>query len=177
MTEPDTSHERIRDGACERSGRPMPTPSNVVDLGTDVGAEPPTGLPRAEFGAGQPPPAVRDDWEVVEETGRGPGGGSRPGAAEDPPGVGEYVARTYRAPDALAVVAELPGVSEAALSTGIDVRSNRFVVSVEGRTIDRIPLPWPSTVVAAVGFEDGVLEARLEPDEDGGLGAVGEGCV
>lgn len=153
--------------------RPLPTPSNVVDLGTDVGAEPPTGLPSTERDASEPPPRAHEGWEVVEETECGTR--RRPRASEPrTPTVSGYAARTYCSGDALAVVAELPAVSEEALSTGIDVRSNQLVVAVEGRTVDRIPLPWPSTVVAGVRFEDGVLEARLEPDDDGGFGAAQE---
>lgn len=178
MTGHHSLHGHASDDDSERPGRPLPTPSNVVDLGTHVGAEPSTGLPPTGPDTSQPPPHERDEWEIVDETGCGsPGDSRRQPRASGPraPEVGEYAARTYRSGDALAVVAELSGVSEEALSIGINVRSNQLVVSVEGRTVDRVPLPWPSTVVTGVRFEDGVLEARLEPDEDGGFGADQEG--
>lgn len=185
MTRRDTPYP---DGGTEdentyRSRSPRPPPSNVVDLGTDVGTES-SGPLSTEFDVREPPPSGRDGWELVCETSRRPALGSRQrshpaGGSErydGPPDV-DYSARTYRAEDALAVIAELPGVDEEDLSTGIDVRSNRFVVSVRGRTVDRIPLPWDSTAVAVVRFDDGVLEARLEPAERGGFETDRERCV
>lgn len=181
---PDTDgHSRNED--AERPGRPRPAPSNVVDLGTDVGTEPPGGSSPTGFDASEPPAPERRERMVVDRTGREPDGGSRrrslethaPERSAGSPGIDGYSSRTYRSRGGLAVVAELSEVREEDLSTGIDVRSNQLVISVEGRSIDRIPLPWSSTAVAAVRFDDGILEARLEPAGDGGFEPDREGCV
>jgi HSP20 family molecular chaperone IbpA len=80
----------------------------------------------------------------------------------------DFLVETHRDGDEFVVTAELPGVDEEDLSVGIDVRSNDFVVAADGRTIDRVDLPWPTTDAARVWYNNGVLEARLRPADDEG---------
>lgn len=77
---------------------------------------------------------------------------------------------TRREGDEFLLTAELPGVDEDDLSVGIDVESNDHVRTADGRTIERISLPWSSADAAKVWFDNGILEVRLHPaegDDDG----------
>lgn len=143
-----------------------PSRSGIVNLDINVGLQSVTdlldslgvgGLSRRPGG----PEESRGDRERGDWQAWPPDSEPDQDSATQPPE--DYLVDTHRTADEFVVTAELPGVSAEDLSVGIDVQPNDLVIAVEGQAIERIPLPWPSTNAAKVWFNNGVLEARLEP--------------
>lgn len=161
----------------ERRGEDRTDPSSVVHLGVNVGIGSLADLLGGLLDAGSTARRSEGEWQRVDETTHGDREGSPETTMPEPDGpvdvADEYLLDTYRDGDEFVVRAELPGVSEEDLSVGIDVHSDELVVAADGRTIDRVALPWSSTDAAKVWYNNGILEVRLRPAEDDG-GAVDE---
>lgn len=171
MSDPDPNDDdRDRDVDSERRSGAGSTPSNVVDLDINVGIGPLTKLLGGVIDVSTASPSDRGEWQVVDESeGADRDASSHRSFPDTEPAIDfedEYLVDTHRTDDEFVVTAELPGVSEDDLSVGIDVRSNEFVIAADGRSIERIALPWSSTVAAKVLFNNGVLEVRLKPADD-----------
>lgn len=183
MTERDPDDDRDRDAGGRPDGR---QPGGIVHLGINVGVSPLGDLLGGLLDVGTARSGREGEWQSVDEpnrrSGREPGRGDgstgrgEPGRhdatfADEPVDVAdEFLVETHRGEEELVVTAELPGVEEEDLSVGIDVPSNDLVIAAEGRTIERVSLPWASTDAARVWFNNGVLEIRLRPageDETG----------
>lgn len=179
MSDFDPHDERDRGDDPERRTDGRTAPSGVVELGINVGLSPLTDLLGGILGGGGSPRPERDEWQIVEESDGAEAGESprRAVSAADASvaDADEYLVETRQQADELVVTAELPGVSEEDLAVGIDVQSSDLVIATEGRTIERISLPWSSTVAAKVRFNNGILEVRLEPAEDGERGGEAPG--
>lgn len=168
--------DRDRDGRPNRRRDARSDQSSIVHLGINVGVQPLTDLlggvldvsGTTDRARGEP---GRDDRRSPENrAGQGPSTGTGVGESGTDFEEGEadvvaddYLVDTHRTEDEFVVTAELPGVDEEDLSVGIDVTSNDLVIAVDGRTIDRVDLPWSSTDAAKVWFNNGILEVRLQP--------------
>ena len=159
-----------RDDQPRRDGERGSAPSGVLNLGINVGIGSLTDL----LGAAGSRSGGRRGWQNVD-AGRRRGRDETSAEPSYEPDehaevADEFLIDTHRTEEEFVVTAELPGVDETELDVGIDVPSNEFVLAVEGRVVERIALPWASTDAARVWFNNGVLEARFRPAEDGGSG-------
>ena len=175
MSEHDPDDDRDRDARGRPGDRP---PGGIVHLGIDVGVSSLDDLLGGLVDVGAVRGGQDGEWQWVDEPADrdrigsdptdSPGRTDEPFADEPVDVADEFLVETHRADDQLIVTAELPGVGEDDLSVGIDVPSNELVIAAEGRTIERVSLPWASTDAARVWFNNGVLEVRLRPGGDGG---------
>lgn len=170
MSDSDPHDDRDSDADPERPREARNDPSSLVHLGIDVGIGSLTDLLGGVLGARGASRRNRGEWQRVDETTRADADGTAgtdTSDTDEPIGVAdEYLVDTHRADDEFVVRAELPGVSEEDLSVGIDVHADELVIAADGRTIDRIALPWSSTEAAKVWYNNGVLDVRLRPAED-----------
>lgn len=166
----DAHDDRDRDESADRDPAGRSTSTGILHLGIDVGIGSLTDL----LGAAGSRSGSRGGWQNVDE-GRHRGRDETSAEPSYQPDehvevADEFLVDAHRTEEAFVVTAELPGVDESALDVGIDVPSNEFVLAVEGRVVERVALPWASTDAARVWFNNGVLEARFRPAEDGSGG-------
>lgn len=161
--------ERDRDAGPERNRDARSDPSSIVHLGINVGIQPLSDLFGGVLGVSSSPSSKRSERQSVGDAARtdpeAPTGRGKSERNEVVDVADDYLVDTHREGDEFLVTAELPGVDEDDLSVGIDVESNDLVLSADGRTIERISLPWSSTDAAKVWFNNGILEVRLHPAE------------
>ena len=78
----------------------------------------------------------------------------------------EYLITTRQEGSEFVVVADLTNVDAEDLTVGIDDVRDFLVIGVEGRAVERVPLPVTSVVTDA-SFSNGILEVRMQPSEVG----------
>jgi HSP20 family molecular chaperone IbpA len=88
-------------------------------------------------------------------------GQTESGSADD-----DYRVESVRDGDELTVVADLPGVDQADVTTGIDPSRSELVVATGGRAVGRVSLPWDPVEVVETSFNNGILQVRLRPGTD-----------
>lgn len=169
MSDFDPDDERDRDAGPERNRDDRSDPSSIVHLGINVGVQPISDLLGGILDRGVSPRPERSERKRFGDAARtdpeAPAGRRRRETDDAVDVADDYLVDSHRDGDEFLVTAELPGVDEDDLSVGIDVESNDLVISVDGRTIDRIALPWSSTDATRVWFNNGILEVRLHPAE------------
>lgn len=171
MDDPDSHDESERDESPERGSEERSTNTGVVHLGINVGIGSLSDLLGGGLGERRASGSERGRWQRIDASGRkGRDQSSRSSMDETDELVDvadEFLVDTHRTEEEFVVTAELPGVDESELDVGIDVSSNDLVIGVDGRSIERVELPWSSTDAAKVWFNNGILEARFKPGEEG----------
>lgn len=172
MNESDPNDRNDQNFDSEPQTDAQSTPSNIIALGINVGVRSLTDFLGGIIDMSTTPGSDVGEWETVDwtaSTNRETSSRRSPPELTTEPSVespDDYLVDTRQTEDEFVVVAELPGVDEEDLSVGIDVNANDLVISVEDRTIDRIPLPWSSSVAAKVWFNNSVLEVHTKPDDE-----------
>lgn len=176
MRDADPNDDRDRDDDRERPDEGRTDRGSVVHLGVNLGIGSIADLLGGVLDRGNSTRPRKGRWQRVDDAaGSGREDSSREGSADstipEPDGpvdvADEHLVDAHRDGDEFVVRAELPGVDEDDLSVGIDVSSDDLVIAADGQTIDRVGLPWSSTEAARVWYNNGILEVRLRPDEDG----------
>lgn len=74
---------------------------------------------------------------------------------------------TRREDGTFVVTADVVGTDPADLSVCIDHGANDLLIREDGRILERVALPWRSVAAREGSLNNGVLEVRLHPGEDG----------
>ncbi|WP_152421658.1 gas vesicle protein GvpH [Halogeometricum pallidum] len=75
----------------------------------------------------------------------------------------DYHVDHHREGDELTIVADLAGAEHEDVTAGISPDRGEFVVAVDERVAERVPLPWDPVEVVETTFNNGVLQVRLRP--------------
>jgi HSP20 family molecular chaperone IbpA len=77
-----------------------------------------------------------------------------------------YVVRVYESDDTIRVVADLPGIDENDVDVSLADGGSRLELSVEGETIESVPLRWGATTMTDLSFTNQILEITLRKNDD-----------
>lgn len=109
--------------------------------------------------SGRPPSSPRHDGESLSHRPRDRHGETRSYRRSEPTNDHNVTARTYE--DELIVTADVAGVAREDVTVGFD--GGTLVVSVDGRELERVDVPWEDRTAEAT-VRNGILTVRVTYD-------------